>query len=75
MKVQVLEEKISDVDTETGVHYLLGKDDTITVSDETGKRWCSYGWAKDVQGKVKTGARVEGAREVLQAQDADLGGK
>ncbi len=74
MRVEITEAKLSDSDTETGSHYVLGKGDLVTVSEATGARWCSYGWAKDIAGKVKTGERIEGAREV-QAQDADLGGR
>ncbi len=74
MRVEITEVKLSDSDPETGSHYVLGEGDTVTVSDATGKRWCSYGWAKDLGGKIKTGERIEGARAV-EVQDADLGGK
>lgn len=74
MRVQITEEKLSDNDPETGMQYLLGKGDIITVSDATGKRWCGYGWAKDVDGGHPTGERIPGARAVLDVQDASLSG-
>lgn len=51
MKVKVLEEKLRSGG------YNLVKDDTITVNDELGERWCSLGWAEDVDGNVPTGQR------------------
>lgn len=75
MQVKINEDRLSDMDPQTGQHYSLGKGDIITVSDETGKRWCAYGWAQDVAGQTPTGERIPGARDVLlDVQDATLAG-
>jgi len=71
MRVLINEKRLSDLDPATGQHYLLAEGDTITVPDDVGARWCAYGWASDVEGKVATGERVEGAREVI-AHDLNL---
>lgn len=67
MRIEVLEESLKDTDQSTGTRYSLSKSDVVTVSDECGKRWCGFGWVKDLEGKVKTGERKPGA-EVLQPQ-------
>jgi hypothetical protein len=64
MRIEVLEDRLSDMDADTGHHYVLEKGDTITVPDAYGARICARGWAKDVDGKAKTGERKPGA-EVL----------
>lgn len=58
MRVEILEEKLSDRDSYNDRHYTLVKGDIQTVSDELGKTWCRRGWAKDVDGKVPTGERI-----------------
>lgn len=74
MRVEILEDRISDGDPDTGQHYQVAKGDTITVPDAVGKRWCGYGWAADVAKKVKTGERIPGAREIV-VQNSKLGGR
>lgn len=64
MRIEVLEERLSDTDAETGRHYLLGKGDIVTVSDAYGARLCAFGWVKDADGVVETGERKPGA-EIL----------
>lgn len=61
MRVEILEDRLSDTDPDTDRHYLQHKGDVITVPDACGARWCGYGWAKDVDGKVDTGERKPGA--------------
>lgn len=73
MQVKILEERLKDADPETGQHYTLGKGDIVTVSDATGKRWCGYGWAEDVKGKVKTGERIPGP-QAIEPQDLTIKG-
>lgn len=72
MQVKITEAKLNDTDPDTGMQYSLGKGDIVTVPDAQGKRWLSYGWAKDVAGKHPTGERIEGARDVLDVQDAKI---
>lgn len=51
MKVEVLEGGIKDAP------YFCEPGDIVTIPDDLGKNWCSYGWAKDVDGVVPTGER------------------
>jgi len=37
--------------------HSLEKGDRVNVSHDVGSKWCRHGWAKDMSGKVKTGAR------------------
>ncbi len=64
MRVEILEERISDTDPATGRHYAQSRGDVVTVPDDVGRRWCAYGWAKDLDGKVETGERIPGTRDV-----------
>lgn len=57
MRVEITEERLSDLDEETGKHYLQERDDVITVPDSVGQKWCDHGWAKDVDGVYPTGER------------------
>jgi hypothetical protein len=50
MKIEALESIKSD-------GYLLDPEDTKTVPDEVGARWCAAGWARDASGVVATGER------------------
>lgn len=60
MKVEITEVRLSDAHEER--HYLQHEGDRITVPDALGLKWCSLGWAKDVDGNVPTGERkVTGA--------------
>ena len=69
MRIEVLEERLSDTNAATGQHYQLGKGDIVTVPDDYGARLVWLGWAKDVDGKVKTGERKPGP-ETLTPQKA-----
>lgn len=62
MRIEVLEERLSDTDADTGVHRLLVRGDTLTVPDAYGRRLCALGWVKDLDGAVETGPRVPGAQ-------------
>lgn len=64
MRIEVTEDRLSDTDADTGRHYALAKGDVVTVPDAYGAKLCARGWAKDVDGKVKTGERKAGP-EVL----------
>lgn len=57
MRVEITEKRLSTKDRSTGRLYVQQEGDIITVPDEIGARWCSLGWAKDVDGKVPTGKR------------------
>lgn len=74
MKVKILENKLKDFDPGMGVQHDLKKGDEVTVSDETGWRWCGYGWAKDVDGVHPTGKRIPGAR-AIEVHDVVVKGK
>ncbi len=52
MRVKVTEDVLRDAG------YDLVKDDTITVPEELGTKWCICGWAEDTEGNVATGERV-----------------
>jgi hypothetical protein len=65
MRVKVLEKRLRDTDTKTGVQHDLSEGDEIEVSDVCGIRWCAYGWAKDLSELVATGDRQPGARQVV----------
>ena len=75
MQVKITEDRLKDTDEVSGQSFSLGKGDTVTVSDTCGKRWCHYGWAKDVSGQHPTGERVPGAREPFAVQDAQVTGE
>ena len=64
MKIEVTEDRLSDMDADTGQHYSLSKGDIVTVPDAYGARLCARGWVKDVDGKVKSEERKPGP-EVL----------
>jgi hypothetical protein len=46
-------------------------DDQCTVSDEDGARFCSNGWAEDMDGKVPT-AEPTGGATTLQVHNSTL---
>lgn len=73
MRVEITEERLSDTDPVTERHYLQHKGDIITVPASLGEKWCSLGWAKDVDGNVETGERIPGAR-TLEAHDVVIKG-
>jgi len=73
MRVEITEERLKDTDATTDQHYVLTKGDIVTVPDECGQRWCSYGWAKDTEGVVPTGERIPGARAPLAVQNSKVG--
>lgn len=64
MRIEVTEDRLSDMDADTGQHYSLSKGDIVTVPDTYGARLCGFGWVKDTEGKVETAERKPGA-EVL----------
>lgn len=64
MRVEILEERLSDTDADTDRHYLQHKGDVITVPEKLGAKWCGAGWAKDLDGKVDTAERVPGAAQL-----------
>ena len=64
MQIECTEERLSDVDAETGQLYQLKKGDRVTVSATYAARLCGFGWAKDVAGKIKSGERKPGAEEL-----------
>ncbi len=64
MRVEITEKRLSDTDHETERHYLQHEGDVITVPDELGTKWCSRGWAKDVDGNVATGERIVSGAEL-----------
>lgn len=64
MRVEILEDRLTDTDPDTDRHYQLTKGDVITVPDACGARWCGYGWAKDLDGTVPTAERVPGAAQL-----------
>jgi hypothetical protein len=68
MRVEITEERLKDAG------YQLGKGDIITVADETGRKWCENGWAKDADGIVPSAERVPGVR-MLEVQNAKVKGK
>jgi hypothetical protein len=77
MRVEITEERISDTDSETDPqnprHYLQHRGDVITIPEGLGRKWCAYGWAKDVDGVHPTGERSAVAREpVTVAEDGTL---
>jgi hypothetical protein len=61
MKVEIVANKLSDTDAETGQHYLAEKGDTFTVSDTYGKKLCDQGWAKDTSGEYESAPFTPGA--------------
>lgn len=71
MKVEILGDRLSTTDHETGRHYQQVQGDTISVPDALGARWCSLGWAKDVDGNVPTGQREPGMHRI---QPHSIGG-
>lgn len=71
MRVEILEDRLSDAD-ETGRLHVYAKGDVVTVPDACGARWCGYGWAKDVSGAVATGERIPGTRQPLAVADATI---
>jgi hypothetical protein len=61
MKVEIVANKLSDTDQDTGQHYLLAKGDTVTVSDAYGRKLCDQGWAKDTSGAYASAPFTPGA--------------
>lgn len=61
MKIEVVANKLSETDPETGQHYLVGKGDALTVSDAFGRRLCDRGWAKDATGAYESAPFTPGA--------------
>lgn len=74
MRIECTEERISDMDADTGQHYQMSKGDILTVPDAYGARLCSYGWVKDVDGNVPSAERKPGAQE-LRIDKATIGSK
>lgn len=65
MRVEITELRLKDTDPDTGQQYDLQKGDILPVPDSCGFRWCTYGWAKDVDGVIATGERIPGTRTPL----------
>ena len=65
MRVEITEKRLSDTDPETDHRYLQHEGDVISVPDSLGTKWCSLGWAKDVDGNVPTGERKAGVAELV----------
>lgn len=63
MRVEITEKKLRDAG------FDLTEGDVITVPKEVGSAWCANGWARDTEGKVETGERIPGVREI-QPQNA-----
>ena len=61
MKVEIVANKLSDTDQDTGQHYLAAKGDTLTVSDTYGRKLCDRGWAKDTAGAYESAPFTPGA--------------
>lgn len=61
---------IKATDRATGIHHSLHEGDTVTVSQPAAERWCGFGWAEDVEGKIPTGERKPGAQGKLTAAKA-----
>lgn len=73
MRVEILEDRLSDTDPDTDRHYLHEKGDVITVPDPLGAKWCKHGWAKDLGGATPTGERVPGVA-TIEVDDGAIGG-
>jgi hypothetical protein len=61
MKIEILANKLSDTDADTGQHYRAEKGDTITVPDPYGKKLCDRGWGKDTSGEYASAPFTPGA--------------
>lgn len=48
MRIEIVANRLSDTDTESGQHYRLAKGDIVTVPDAYGRKLCEAGWAKDL---------------------------
>lgn len=68
MRVEITEKSLKDAG------MVLSDGDRVTVPAEVGRRWCELGWAKDRDGKVKSGDRVPGVA-ALQVQSAKVTSK
>ena len=64
MQVEITEPELKDTDEGTGVFHHLHEGDRITVSEACGEKWCGFGWAKDVAGKVDSAERKPGAQRL-----------
>lgn len=64
MRIEIVANKLSDTDADTGTHYRLEKGDTITVPDAYGKKLCDCGWAKDVDGNYESAEFTPGAAKL-----------
>jgi hypothetical protein len=64
MRIEIVANKLSDTDAETGQAYRLGKGDVVTVPDAYGAKLCARGWATDVEGKVPSAPFTPGAAKL-----------
>lgn len=64
MRIEIVANKLSDTDADTGTHYRLEKGDTITVPDAYGEKLCDAGWAKDVDGNYESAEFTPGAAKL-----------
>lgn len=65
MRVEIFEERLKDMDPETGQHYNLVKGDRVNVPDSLGARWCALGWTGDLDGNVITGERDSNKKYIV----------
>lgn len=64
MQVEIVANKLSDVDADTGQHYAAAKGDRITVPDAYGRKLCDCGWAKDMSGEYESAPFTPGAAKL-----------
>lgn len=64
MKIEIVANKLSDTDQDTGTHYRLEKGDTVTVPDAYGRKLCDCGWAKDTEGEYESAPFTPGAAKL-----------
>ncbi|OFV86637.1 MAG: hypothetical protein A3J75_06345 [Acidobacteria bacterium RBG_16_68_9] len=65
MRIEVVATELSDVDTESGQHYVLAKGDIVTVPDGYGQKLCDAGWAKDTTGAYASAPFTPGAAKLV----------
>ena len=65
MRIEIVANKLSDADAETGQHYRLGKGDVVTVPDAYGQKLCDRGWAKDTTGAYASAPFTPGAAKLV----------
>lgn len=75
MKVEIVANKLSDTDAESGVHHRLEKGDVVTVSDQYGRKLCDAGWAKDTSGEYESAPFTPGAATVKANKATHKGGR